>query len=68
MSATQMDMLWMAYGKAGAVGSIRHEDDLFHVVMADRREIGAYPTLEIAKGALISHLKPGADRPEFRRV
>lgn len=67
MQTTQMDMLWVAYGKAGAVGTIRHVDDEFHVMMSDRHEVGAYPTLEVAKGALISHLKPGSARPEFRR-
>ena len=67
MTTAQMDMLWVAYGKAGAVGTIRHTGDEFRVTMADRREVGAYPSIEAAKGALTSHLKPGSGRPEFRR-
>ncbi|MDF2666944.1 MAG: putative methyltransferase [Microbacterium sp.] len=35
--------------------------------MAGKDEpLGVYPTMEIAKNALHSHLKPGSDRPEFR--
>lgn len=68
MSMTQTRSLWVAYGPAGAVGSIRREDEGFVVTMAGGAEpVGAYPTLGIAKGALCSHLKPGTPRPEFRR-
>jgi hypothetical protein len=27
---------------------------------------GTYPTMEIAKGALHSHMTPGSDWPQFR--
>ncbi|WP_261167164.1 methyltransferase [Microbacterium sp. Marseille-Q6965] len=68
MSMTQTRSLWVAYGRAGAVGSIRRDDDGFAVTMVgESAPIGSYPTLEIAKGALCSHLKPGSPRPEFRR-
>lgn len=68
MSMTQTRALWVAYGQAGAVGSIRRDEEGFAVTMAGGSEpIGTYPTLDIAKGALCSHLKPGTPRPEFRR-
>lgn len=68
MSMTQEHALWVAYGQAGAVGSIRRDDDGFVVTMAGNADpIGAYPSLDVAKGALCSHLKPGTPRPEFRR-
>jgi len=28
--------------------------------------LGVYPSMEIAKNAVHSHLKPGSERPEFR--
>jgi hypothetical protein len=28
--------------------------------------LGTYPTMDIAKRALQTHLKPGADAPEYR--
>jgi len=68
MTTAQMDMLWLAYGKAGIVGTIRHADDAYRVTMSDRREVGAYPSIEVAKNALMSHLKPGTPRPDFRRA
>lgn len=68
MTMTQAQGLWVAYGQAGAVGSIRRDEDGYAVTMAGQDEpMGTYPTLEIAKGALCSHLKPGTPRPEFRR-
>lgn len=67
MTQTQTHSLWVAYGRSRAVGTIRREDDRFIVTMAGESEpVGEYPTLEIAKSALCSHLKPGSDRPEFR--
>ncbi|HLS93226.1 MAG TPA: methyltransferase [Microbacterium sp.] len=67
-TTTQTDMRWVAYGPAGVVGMIRHVGDEFRVAIPDRGEIGAYPTLEVAKGAVVSHQRPGSGRPEFRRV
>ncbi|NHI16934.1 methyltransferase [Microbacterium excoecariae] len=58
--------IFVAYGKAGAVGSIRAEGADFLVTMAGSDEpLGTYPTLEIAKNALSAQLGPAADRPEF---
>lgn len=68
MSMTQTRALWVAYGQAGAVGSIRRDEEGFVVTMAGGADpIGTYPSLDIAKRALCSHLKPGTSRPEFRR-
>ncbi|GAA1961072.1 methyltransferase [Microbacterium aquimaris] len=60
--------LWVAYGPAGVVGSIRHDDEGYTVTMAGADETtGTYPTMEIAKNALHAHLKPGSDWPQFRQ-
>lgn len=67
MSETTTRRLWVAYGPAGAVGMIEKAGDEYSVRMAGADStVGAYPTMEVAKGALFSHLKPGADWPEFR--
>ncbi len=67
MSDTDTRRLWIAYGQAGAVGSIRHDADGYTVVMAGADEaVGTYESLDVAKGALSSHLKPGSARPEYR--
>ncbi|MEU1970592.1 methyltransferase [Microbacterium sp. NPDC019599] len=68
MSETQTRRLWVAYGPAGAVGSIeKSAEDAFTVKMVGAdAPVGTYPALEVAKSALVSHLKPGSDRPEFR--
>ena len=59
--------LWVAYGPSGVVGSIRKDDDGYTVTMAGAdKTTGTYPSMEVAKSALHSHLKPGSDWPEFR--
>lgn len=64
---TMTRRLWVAYGPAGAVGKIQKDDDGYTVHMAGASAaLGTYPTMEIAKSALMAHLKPGSDRPEFR--
>ncbi|WOF24551.1 methyltransferase [Microbacterium betulae] len=68
MTTTQARRLWVAHGAVGAVGSIREHDGEFEVRMVGAdAPVGRYPELEIAKRALQAHLKPGAERPEFRR-
>lgn len=69
MTTTQTRRLYVAYGPAGAVGVIREvEQSVYAVTMAGAdAPIGRYEGLEIAKNALVSHLKPGSDRPEFRQ-
>ena len=59
--------LWVAYGSSGVVGSIRKDDDGYTVTMAGADSAaGTYPSMEIAKSALHSHMTPGSDWPEFR--
>lgn len=68
MTITRTSRLWVAHGPVGAVGSIREVDGQYEVRMVGAdRAVGSYPQLEIAKRALHAHLKPGAERPEFRR-
>jgi len=67
MSETTTRRLWVAYGPAGAVGSIRTDDDGYTVQMAGADDpLGTYPSMQIAKSALQTHLKPGATPPEYR--
>jgi hypothetical protein len=67
MTETRTRRLWVAYGPAGAVGSIRTEDGAYIVTMARAdAPVGSYESLDVAKNALFSQLKPGTDWPEFR--
>ncbi|WP_345750417.1 methyltransferase [Microbacterium rhizophilus] len=69
MTTTHTRRLYVAYGPAGAVGTVREvEDGVYAVTMAGAdAPLGQYDGLEIAKNALVSHLKPGSERPEFRQ-
>ena len=67
MSEITTRRLWVAYGSAGAVGTIEKNGTDYAVKMAGAdTALGSYPSMEIAKNALFSHLKPGTDWPEFR--
>ncbi|WP_345802758.1 methyltransferase [Microbacterium sp. AZCO] len=68
MSDTQTRRLWVAYGPSGAVGTIeKGTDESYSVKMVGAdAAVGTYPSMEVAKNALFSHLKPGSDWPEFR--
>jgi hypothetical protein len=58
--------IWVAYGRTGVVGSIRHGDDGYTVTMAGAdAAAGVYPSMEIAKNALFSAMAPGSDWPQF---
>ena len=58
---------WVAFGPAGAVGSIHETEDGFAVrLMNDEQYRGVYPTLEVAKSALHASMQAGSDWPEFR--
>lgn len=58
---------WVAFGSAGAIGSIHPVDGGYSFRLTGESLRGAaYPTLEIAKQALISTLPVGSDRPDFR--
>ena len=59
--------VWVAFGQAGAVGSIHRTPNGYGVKLLNDAEFrGEYPTLDIAQSALHSSLLPGTDRPEFR--
>jgi hypothetical protein len=67
MSTTKTLALWVAYGPNGVVGSIRHDEEGFVVVMAGSdAPAGTYPTLASAKGALHVRMRPGSAWPQFR--
>jgi len=57
---------WVAFGPAGAVGSIHGSDEGFSVrLLADADWTATYPSLDVAKSALHSRLLPGSPWPEF---
>lgn len=64
---TQVTHTWVAFGPAGAVGSIHAMNDgyAFRLTGEEIRRT-SYPTLEIAKRAMVSTLPVGSDWPEFR--
>ncbi len=57
---------WIAFGSAGAIGSIHRTGSGFLVRMLDGSAERQYPTLEAAKGAVLAALPTGSDWPEFR--
>jgi hypothetical protein len=58
---------WVAFGPAGAVGSVHSVTDGFTFkLLTDDGFRSVYPTLEAAQGALFASLLPGTDWPEFR--
>lgn len=67
MGTTMTSALWLAYATDGhVVGSIRKTGDEYTVTMAGgSAPVGSYPSMEIAKSALHSHLRPGSDWPRF---
>jgi hypothetical protein len=64
---TVTEQRWVAFGPAGAVGSISRTTDGFVVrLMNDDAPRGTYPSLDVAKSALHASMLPGSDWPEFR--
>ncbi|WBU39051.1 methyltransferase [Homoserinibacter sp. YIM 151385] len=64
---TVTEARWVAFGPAGAVGSIHRGGEGYTVrLLDDESERGVYPSLESAKGALHAAMKPGSAWPEFR--
>jgi len=58
--------VWVAFGPAGAVGSIHRTADGYGVRMLNDAEFrGVYPSLAVAQSALHSNMLPGSDLPEF---
>ncbi|MEV8249482.1 methyltransferase [Microbacterium sp. NPDC076768] len=67
MSTTKTLALWVAYGRNGVVGSIRHDKAGYTVTMAGAdHSTGPFPSLAAAKGALHSRLPAGSDWPRFQ--
>ncbi|QEE61500.1 methyltransferase [Salinibacterium sp. dk2585] len=66
MSDIVVGKTWVAFGPAGAVGSIHSTDHGYEVRMLSGGSTGVYPSLDVAKSALHSNLLPGSDWPEFR--
>ena len=58
---------WVAFGAAGALGTIQRDENGFAVKLLDDAGVrGVYPSLDVAKSALYALLMPGTDWPEFR--
>ncbi|MFT3799255.1 methyltransferase [Microbacterium sp.] len=66
--STTSSGLWVAYGTEGkVVGTIRKCDEGYVSTIAGAdASLGSYPTMEVAKSALHTHLPPGSDWPQFR--
>jgi hypothetical protein len=65
-TTTMTGQRWVAFGPAGALGSIHRTDDGFLLKMLDGSEERSYPSLEVAKSALHATLPTGCDWPEFK--
>lgn len=64
--ATPIDQRWVAFGEAGALGTIHRTGDVFQMkLLSDPDYRGSYPSLEIAKSALNAALLPGTEVTEF---
>jgi hypothetical protein len=58
---------WVAFGPAGALGSIDSVKGGFTFsLLGDTAPRGIYPTLAVAKSALHASLEHGAEWPEFK--
>lgn len=68
MSDTTLDAhTWVAFGPAGAVGSIHAaEGGYTFLLMDDDAARASYPTLAVAKSALHAALGPGSEWPDFK--
>lgn len=66
-SSTVTEKTWVAFGPAGALGTIRRNETGYAVrLLDDSTHRGVYPRLDVAKSALYAALLPGSDWPEFR--
>ena len=68
MSDTTLEThTWVAFGPAGALGSIHAADGGYTFkLMGDAVPRATYPTLAVAKSALYAALEPGSEWPEFK--
>ena len=66
-TGTTTGQRWVAFGDAGATGTILHTDAGYAVrLLRDDEARGTYPSLDVAKSALHASMPPGSDWPEFR--
>ena len=65
-NTTMTGQRWVAFGEAGALGSIHRTDEGFLLKMLDGSEERSFPSLEVAKSALHATLPTGSDWPDFR--
>jgi hypothetical protein len=64
---TLVRQTWVAFGPAGALGSIHAVESGFTFkLMRDTDVRGVYPTIAVAKSALYAALEPGSEWPEFK--
>ncbi|MCU1545671.1 MAG: methyltransferase [Homoserinimonas sp.] len=66
-TSTLTRKIWVAFGPAGALGSIHTVDGGYAMkLLKDDCYRGVYPALDVAKSALHASLLPGSDWPDFR--
>jgi hypothetical protein len=59
--------IWVAFGSAGAIGSIHAVEGGYGFrLMGEDLRSAVYPNLDIAKKALYGSLPTGTDWPDFR--
>ncbi|TQL47705.1 hypothetical protein FB562_0773 [Homoserinimonas aerilata] len=58
---------WVAFGEAGAVGTVHSVEGGYTYKLLDDSEYrGVFPALDVAKSALHASLLPGTPWPEFK--
>lgn len=64
---TLVRQTWVAFGPAGALGSIHTAEGGYTFrLLDDTAARSVYPTLAVAKSALYAALEPGSEWPEFK--
>ena len=64
---TTTGQTWVAFGPAGAIGSIHSVDGGYTFkLLDDAGSRGVFATLDAAKSALNATLPSGSERPEYR--
>jgi hypothetical protein len=64
---TLVKQTWVAFGPAGAIGSVHATSEGFTFrLLTDSSPRSTYPSLAVAKSALYAALDTGSDWPEFR--
>ena len=58
----------MTSASSNVVGTVRKSEEGYTPTVAGATaSVGTYPSMEVAKSALHSHLAPGSDWPQFRQ-